>query len=133
MSAGTHQATAPHGGEGHETRDVSARVIVRWGVAVLLLVVFAGATMWPLLRFFEKHLAQESLPASPLASEYGPIEPPAPRLQVDPAADLAQLRAQEQAVLDGYGWVDRAQGTVRIPIDRAMALLAERRGGGAAR
>ena len=29
-------------------------------------------------------------------------------------------------MLGSYGWVDKSGGTVRIPIARAMALLAER-------
>jgi hypothetical protein len=28
-------------------------------------------------------------------------------------------------VLHSYGWVDRAAGIVRMPIDRAMEVLAE--------
>ncbi|MCL6508251.1 MAG: hypothetical protein K6T59_14635, partial [Bryobacteraceae bacterium] len=52
--------------------------------------------------------------------------PPAPRLQVDPATDLENLRKAEAAVLNSYGWVDRKAGIVRIPIDRAMEVLAER-------
>lgn len=122
-----------HAGEGHERRDVSVRTIVWWGIGITALCVLAVLGNWPLLRFFEAREARESPAASPLAAEYGVVEPPAPRLQVDPAADIARLRASEQAVLDTYGWIDPAQGTVRIPIDRAMALLAERRGGGAPR
>lgn len=51
---------------------------------------------------------------------------PAPRLQVDPAADLAAFRAAEASELSSYAWEDRAAGVVRIPIDRALALTAER-------
>jgi hypothetical protein len=115
---------------GHERRDVRARTVVRWTAAVFGLIVFAAATMWLLLGRFDTRLAEESAPASPLAS-YAPQEPPAPRLQVDPSADLARLRSTEQAQLDGYAWVDRGAGTVRIPIERAMKLLVERRAKGA--
>jgi hypothetical protein len=52
--------------------------------------------------------------------------PPAPRLQVHPAGDLTKLHAAENAQLEGAGWVDRRSGTVRIPIDRAMALVVQR-------
>jgi hypothetical protein len=65
-------------------------------------------------------------PANPLAARYGRTEPPAPRLQVNPALDIHEHRKAEQAVLASYGWVDKGAGTVRIPIARAMALLAER-------
>jgi hypothetical protein len=53
-------------------------------------------------------------------------QPPPPRLQIDPAADLAALRQAETARLSGYGWVERTQGTVHIPVGRALALTLER-------
>ena len=34
--------------------------------------------------------------------------------------------ARENAILGSYGWLDRKAGTVRIPIDRAMDLIAHR-------
>jgi hypothetical protein len=49
------------------------------------------------------------------------------RLQVDPARDIAAFRAEKQQLLDSYGWVDREHGIARIPIERAMAMLATRR------
>src|SRR5579883_1942248 len=45
------------------------------------------------------------------------VEPPAPRLQLDPAADLAALRAEKQKKLDSYYWIDKQKGVVHIPID----------------
>jgi hypothetical protein len=48
-----------------------------------------------------------------------------PRLQSDPRADLARLRAEQTGRLQGYAWVDRERGVARIPIERAMALLAD--------
>ncbi len=120
-----------HAGVGHEERDVSIRAILAWAVGVFVLLTASAIMVWPLLGFYERREATESPKASPLAREYGPVEPPAPRLQVNPDADLAELRAREQAILDGYAVIDRERGTVRIPIERAMTLLAERRGGGA--
>jgi hypothetical protein len=52
--------------------------------------------------------------------------PPAPRLQIDPRRDLDALRALETSRLSSYGWVNRADGIVHIPIDRAMQLTAQR-------
>lgn len=43
-----------------------------------------------------------------------------PRLQIDPAADLAAHRAAAAKRLNSYGWIDRQRGIVRIPIERAM-------------
>ncbi len=39
-------------------------------------------------------------------------------------ANLAELRAAEQAAIDSYGWVDPVKGIVRLPLDRAVELTA---------
>ncbi len=39
--------------------------------------------------------------------------------------ELATLRAQQQARLNGYGWVDEGAGVARIPVERAMELVAD--------
>jgi hypothetical protein len=52
--------------------------------------------------------------------------PPRPRLQPDPNLDLGRLRREEAERLSTYGWTDRAQGVVRIPIARAMEFTAAR-------
>jgi hypothetical protein len=108
----------------HERRDVDFRVVAAAGLAVLVAFLAAVAAMWPLVEHYARREAERSAPASPLAAA-GPQRPPEPRLQADPTADLAALRASEEARLHGYAWVDRAAGRVRIPIERAMALLAE--------
>jgi hypothetical protein len=52
--------------------------------------------------------------------------PPAPQLQNDPEADLNYMREQENETLTRYGWVDQGRGVVRLPIDRAIQLAAQR-------
>jgi hypothetical protein len=51
---------------------------------------------------------------------------PAPRLQDDDVRDMNMLRANEDKMLNGYTWLDKNSGAVRIPVSRAMELLAER-------
>jgi hypothetical protein len=36
------------------------------------------------------------------------------------------LRAKEQAMLNGYRWVDEKNGVVGIPVEEAIKLLAQR-------
>ncbi len=56
--------------------------------------------------------AREYGPASSLATGE-PRVPPEPRLQVNPSEDAAEFRAQEDAILNGYTWVNREAGTVQ--------------------
>lgn len=53
------------------------------------------------------------------------VQPPAPRLQIDPAQDLAQFRTDENKRLNTYYWVDKQKSVVHIPIDEAMKKLAK--------
>jgi hypothetical protein len=55
--------------------------------------------------------------------------PPTPRLQTDEAGDLAKFQKSEREIQTTYGWIDPLQGTVRLPIDRAMELTARELGG----
>jgi hypothetical protein len=57
---------------------------------------------------------------------YSHEPPPEPRLSVKPGDELKALRAEEAKQLEGYDWIDREQGVVRIPIARAMEILAQR-------
>jgi len=52
---------------------------------------------------------------------------PTPRLQTDDGnQDLANLHARENLLLDHYSWVDDGHTKMRIPIERAMELIAQR-------
>jgi hypothetical protein len=51
---------------------------------------------------------------------------PTPRLQTDDGnQDVADLHLREDLLLDHYSWIDQPQGKVRIPIARAMELIAQ--------
>lgn len=51
---------------------------------------------------------------------------PTPRLQTDDGnLEIAEMHAREDLLLDYYSWVDHSSGKVRIPIARAMQLIAQ--------
>jgi hypothetical protein len=50
---------------------------------------------------------------------------PAPQLEVNERTELNDIRKREEDTLSTYGWVDQSAGTLHIPIDRAMDLLAQ--------
>ena len=51
---------------------------------------------------------------------------PEPHLETDEPREIRAFRVQEEQTLHSYGWVDQPAGVVRIPIDRAMELVAQR-------
>ena len=52
---------------------------------------------------------------------------PTPRLETDDGnQDLADLHDREELLLNHYSWIDRSKGTVRIPIERAMEIIAQK-------
>jgi hypothetical protein len=60
-----------------------------------------------------------------VADEMGKF--PEPRLDVDDGEQsTADLHAREDLLLEHYSTVDGAPGTIRIPIERAMELIAQR-------
>ncbi len=51
---------------------------------------------------------------------------PTPRLQTDDGnQEIAEMHAREDLLLNYYSWIDRPSGKVRIPISRAMQLIAQ--------
>ena len=102
-----------------EPEGVAARPILYVAVGFL---IFVAACIGGLFFYYSDVVGSRS-----------PVKPepfPAPQLQRTPLSDLEKLQQKQQAQLEGYAWVDRKQGIVRIPIERAMQIVASR--GGAA-
>lgn len=52
--------------------------------------------------------------------------PDPPRLQGDPEKDMQVMRSQNLTQLEGYSWINEKKGVVRIPISRAIEIIAQR-------
>lgn len=107
----------------YEVRDTNIRSIVAFGIGLMVLLAVSLLLMFWLFGFLAERETQAP-EISPLA-EPRPL-PPAPRLQVTPEPDLERLRRSEEIFLNSYGWGNREEGIVRIPIDRAIEVLSER-------
>ncbi len=126
MSAGHREPQVPDVSLRHEERDVAPGPVT---LAVLGLAAVGIAALVAMLLLFDVlagFQAAETAPPSPLAASYGLKEPPEPRLQTDPLRDLVDLHARDGAAINAYGWVDKQAGIVRIPVERAIAIVAER-------
>ena len=72
------------------------------GIVVILAVVIAGVTFY--FNTYRDRIIEET--------------------QLTPVSqDLLDLRAKEDQLLNSYGIADKAAGTVRLPIARAMELV----------
>jgi uncharacterized iron-regulated membrane protein len=107
----------------YERSDASPKSLLKFGIGLFVILVACIVGMrWMFFYFAE--VQKLGPPASPF--ENARVLPPQPRLQVHPKLDLEKYLAAENHTLTTYGWVDKHNGVVRIPIDRAMDLLLER-------
>jgi len=110
---------------GYELRDVNVRLFAAFMTGLSVLAIAGMLVVWAFTELMASREQKPEPPVSPLAGTL-PKEPPEPRLQVRPAADLQKVRLSEQEILNSYAWIDEKGGIVRIPIGRAMDHLAER-------
>ncbi len=132
---------------GYERSDVRVTGIAVFLTALLIFVAVAGALSYGIGKLINAHMDKEDGPTSKWAKTVDvrqlgnlPNNPemqrkmaeltqtfPTPRVQVDDGnQDVADLHQREDLLLENYSWVDRSQGKVRIPIEQAMLLIAQR-------
>ena len=132
---------------GYERSDVGVTGIVVFAIALTIFVVVGGVLCYGIGKVINARMNKEdgpntkwtktvdvrqlgNLPSNPeLQNKMAEITQsfPTPRVQSDDGnQDVADLHAREDLLLSNYTWVDESKGTVRIPIERAMELIAQR-------
>ena len=132
---------------GYERSDVGVTGILVFVVALTIFVVVGGVLCYGIGKVINARMNKEdgpnskwtktvdvrqlgNLPSNPeLQNKMAEITQtfPTPRVQSDDGnQDVADLHAREDLLLSNYTWVDESKGTVRIPIERAMELIAQR-------
>jgi hypothetical protein len=107
----------------YEKRDASIRGILIFMVVITVLLVFSFAAMFAFYRVMEAG-DKGSVRETPWSTDEN--LPPEPRLQSQPSKDLKELREREDKRLTSYGWVNRNNGIVHIPIEHAMRLVIQK-------
>ena len=104
---------------GHEGGDVDAWAVGKFAIGLAFITILSMTLVFGLYRFFE---SQHDKVVS-----VDPVKVfPEPRLQQTPMPDLKAVHDAEDQLLTGYAWVDPKQGLVRIPIDKAIDVLARK-------
>jgi hypothetical protein len=128
----------------HETSDINVRAVI-WSIAIFIgVAVVIHVALYFLFEFFAAGERRRNDEPVTLVRTGRRAQPPEPRLQPfpdqpaawqgaqqratfnTPVTDMEELTAREENILTSYGWANREEGLVRIPIDRAMELMLER-------
>jgi hypothetical protein len=138
---------ASHGG--FEPRDVGIAGVFYFLAGLAAACLLAYFIVGGLYSVLQKRNEAEQAPVSPLVTnaptdtrhippqyktdaessnyeKYLKQNFPAPQLEIDERTQLDSVRLREEQTLASYGYVDQQAGTVRIPIERAMELIAQR-------
>lgn len=117
------QSTGTPNHPGYETSDAEVKPVLGFllGLAVLMIVVMGLMAL--LFNSLESHFNREQVASTPLL-DTAQI-PPGPRLQATPAKELTEVKEWETQMLESYEWIDQDTGVFRIPIERAIDIIAE--------
>ena len=131
---------------GFEQSDVRMRGILVFLTALGIFVAVTGVLCYGIGKVINAHMNSEdgpntkwtqavdvrqlgNMPNNPeLQNKVAELAQtfPTPRVQTDDGnQDVADLHARENLLLNNYTWVDDAHTRVRIPVERAMELLAK--------
>jgi hypothetical protein len=119
-----------------EREDLGAKPILIFLLGLVIGCLLVALVLRGLYSYLDSYENRHQPAESPLVQqttadtrivEKGDINKfPQPRLEGEEMSEINAFRLQEEQTLNSYGWVDEQAGVVRIPIDRAMALLAQR-------
>jgi hypothetical protein len=111
---------------GHETTDADAGPVVRFAIFLLVVTLSIAGLVVGFYKYLDSREVREKGQRYPMSEMVRRPPPPPPRLQTYPFTDITALHAAEHKLLNEYAWVDKNAGVVRIPIERAIDVLAAR-------
>jgi hypothetical protein len=112
--------------EAHESSDVNVGAILRYGAGLAMVVAVVLLFLVWLMGVYEGQHERAQTQVFPMAADQQDRRPPEPRLQDNPQQELRDLRAKQEGLLNGYGWVNKEGGVARIPIEEAMRIVVEK-------
>jgi hypothetical protein len=123
-----------------ERRDIGIRGVLWFLASLAVAGVIITFVVSGFYHYLQARSEAEQTPVSPMVTnapkdtrhlptdykDYLKQNFPSPQLEIDERTQLNQTRLNEEQTLATYGWVDQKGGVVRIPIERAMDLIAQR-------
>jgi len=125
---------------GFEREDLAPRSVYAFLIGLALCTILAYVALRGFYSFLNAYDVPRSVPNALAPSQSSDISNethkqisehiektfPDPRLEQNERIEINEFLSGENEILNSYGWVDRPGGVVRIPIDRAMELIAQR-------
>jgi hypothetical protein len=142
-----HEPEEIDASKGFEQSDVRVTGIIVFLTALAIFVAVTGVLCYGIGKVINAHMDRQdgpntkwtttadirqlgNLPNNPaMQNKVAQLTQqfPSPRLQLDDGyQEIADIHAKEDLLLNNFSWADKAQGKVRIPIERAMELIAQR-------
>lgn len=139
-----------HGDDGaaplnHETTDISLEGVGKLTIGFAIILFVVTAVMYGTYRMLDarsvqndttaeraadlgrtKSITRPTLLDTPNGLDQMGRTPAGPKLLTNEPLWLAEIKKTQQEALTTYGWVNKDAGTVRLPIERAKQLIAER-------
>jgi hypothetical protein len=139
MSRETKSATSTSHGS-FERRDIGVGGVLYFLLGLAVFGLITHFLMTGLYSYLEKRTEAQQAPVSPLVkntptdTRHLPVDYkdylqqnfPSPQLEIDERNQLDKIRLDEAQTLSTYDYIDQKAGTIRIPINRAMDLIAQR-------
>lgn len=117
-----HTTPNGHNGAGHETSEVNPQLIV---ASLAMLAIGTLLVFLLVVGIFRVLKTTSSAPPTVVELPKQPM-PPEPRVEIEPWKQIITVHQREDHVLTSYAWVDQKEGVVRIPVDKAIDILAEK-------
>jgi len=126
----------PDSDEGFEHQDLSPNAVYAFLGALAVSGVVIYFVLWGFYHGLDAYERRHQPALNPLVQQTQTdtrvVPPdafmkfPQPRLERNERLEINEFRLKEEQTLNSYGWVEHPGGAVRIPIDRAMQLIAQR-------
>ncbi|SRR5581483_620366 len=126
----------------HEKSDVNVRALFIFGIVFVIFAAVSHGALYIMYRQFIRYANDhQNKPLTMMERPESMTVPAAPRLQPfpsktpsgviapnanTPVTDMADMRREQENVLNSYGYADRQKGVVHIPIEDAKKLALQK-------
>ncbi len=118
-----------------EKADMRPAVVYVFLAGLAIAGALVGFAVWGVYHFMDSYNKAHQPPQNPMVPTQADTRVvtreeiqqfSSPRLETNERSEINRFRLEEEQRLHSYGWVDQSSGVVRIPIERAMELVAQR-------